>query len=61
MDLSLTFAPPPASGAGATRRINLLILLKPPQTAALRVAAQLWVKTATGRYFTPHGALCVSS
>ena len=29
-------APPRASGAGAARRVNLLILLKPPQTAAWR-------------------------
>ena len=28
-------APPRASGAGAARRVNLLILLKPPQTAQL--------------------------
>ena len=35
MDLSLTFPPPRVSGAGGDRPVNLLILLKPPQTAQL--------------------------
>ena len=39
IDLSLS-RPPPASGAGATRLVNLLILFKPPPNR--RVAAQLW-------------------
>ena len=37
IDLSLSFAPPPASGAGAARRVNLLgiIVVIPAQNAAL--------------------------
>ena len=35
IDLLFTFAPPPASGAGAARRVNLLIVVIPAQNAAL--------------------------
>ena len=35
IDLMITFAPPPASGAGAARRVNLLIVVIPAQNAAL--------------------------
>ena len=52
-------APPPDSGAGAARRVNLLILCKTAPNR--RLAAQLWAKTAHGRYFTSRGALLCGS
>jgi len=45
--------PPPASGAGAARRVNLLILLKPPQTAAQRPN---FGRRPQMHYFTSHTA-----
>ena len=47
IDLMLSFAPPRASGAGAARRVNLLIVVIPAQNAALGRQ----VAKACGRFF----------